>query len=373
MIAFILALFSSFIFGILLVNLLKIDIFEWNNIFPKNNFKLQISQAELFIFILFFIAFSLSFSLAWKKLFFEIIFLHFLIFLFFVFKSTEFSGKLISKFKFFFYGLNFIMPKKFLEKQENKNGTVTKTEVQTFIDMGVEQGILEDKEEILLANILEFKETYVKEIMTPRSDLVTVNFDSGYEEIKKAFIESRHSRLIVIENSIDNIKGVIFLKDFFCEDKNKFNINKIIKEPYFVPETKNVSDLLREMQEKKISISIVVNEYGGTLGIVTIEDLITELIGEIEEEQPIPKILCLVPGKAYSISGSARIEEVEEKLGIEIEKGDYETLAGFIIHQNNLSIPESGKRFKYKNFMFDVESADEKGIYRIIARKEDGH
>jgi len=351
--------------------LLKLNMLDWNNLWEEKGIKLELSEAQFSTFLLFSLFLTLNFIL-YKEVNFKInlILLFSLFFLMVVLRFTvkeENILRILFNIKPYFFSLDKIF-NTFKKEEKRQEEDVSEKEIKAYIDMGMEQGFLEEKERIMLENIIDFSETLVNEIMTPRTDMVVVSFDSTYEEVKETFMESNFSRLPVIENSLDNIKGIIFLKDFFkIKDSEKFNIKEIIKEANFVPEMKKVSDLLKEMQEKHFSISIVIDEYGGTLGLVTMEDLLEELIGEIEDEHTIPEKIIL--GKdSFSFAGKTHIEEVEELIGIEIEKGDYDTLAGFLIHLFG-KIPEENQEIAYKGYNFRIEIADKRRIYRVLVKK----
>lgn len=364
-ISFVFTLFFLTIFSLLL----KLNLFSWNNLWDEEDFEIQLSKIQFTVFLLFLIFFILSLTFfSFKE---KYIYLNLAIFLlsvfFYIFISEEMVIRILSKIKIIFFLMGKIMPSQKIKKTEEMED-VSEKEIKTYIDMGKEQGILEEKETIMLENILDFSDTLVKEIMTPRTDMVVVSIDSSYKEIKETFVESNFSRLPVIENSLDNIKGILFLKDFFkIENERDFDIKKILKEAHFVPEVKKVPDLLKEMQDKHLTISIVLDEYGGTQGLVTMEDLLEELIGEIEDEHAIPDIIKMSKD-TFSISGKTHIEEVEDLINIKFEKGDYDTLAGFLIYLFG-TIPEENQEIAYKGFNFKIETADKRRIYRVLIKK----
>ncbi len=370
MIIYYINLLFLLLFGIIASFLLKLNIFSWNNIWEEKKIQLELSKAQFSTFLLFSFLLITNFVFCnsiniHKKIIFALTIILLMIFFYLITKEEKIS-KILLKFKIYFFILNAILPS--TEKKEIEDENISLKEIKTYIDVGMEKGILEEKDRIMLENIIDFSETLVNEIMTPRTDMVVVSQNSTYDEIKEIFMESKFSRLPVIENSLDNIKGVIFLKDFFkVKNPENFQINNILKEVNFVPEMKKVSDLLKEMQEKHISISIVVDEYGGTLGLVTMEDLLEELIGEIEDEHAIPETIRL-DKDSFSFAGKTHIEEVEEIIGIEIEKGDYDTLAGFLIHLFG-GIPEEKQEIAYKGYNFKIETADKRRIYRVFVKK----
>lgn len=364
-ISFAITLFFLIIFSLLL----KLNLFSWNNLWGGEDFEIQLSiiQFTTFLsFLSFFILSLLFFPFKEKYIYLNLVIFLFSAF-FYILISEDTVLKILSKLKKIFILMGKIIPFQKVKKTEELED-VSENEIKAYIDIGKEQGILEEKETIMLENILDFSETLVKEIMTPRADMVVVSTESSYQEIRETFVESNFSRLPVIENSLDNIKGVLFLKDFFkIENENDFDIKKILKEVHFVPEVKKVPDLLKEMQDKHLTISIVLDEYGGTQGLVTMEDLLEELIGEIEDEHAIPDIIKMSKD-TFSIAGKTHIEEVEDLIDIKFEKGDYDTLAGFLIYLFG-TIPEENQEIAYKGFNFKIETADKRRIYRALVKK----
>lgn len=364
-ISFAITLFILSIFSLLL----KLNLFTWNNLWGEEDFEIQLSIIQFTTFLSFLIFFILSllfFPFKEKYVYLSLIIFLFSAF-FYIFISEEKAFKILLKFKIIFILIGKIIPFQKAKKTEEIE-EASENEIKAYIDIGKEQGILEEKETIMLENILDFSETLVKEIMTPRADMVVISIDSSYKEIRETFVESNFSRLPVIENSLDNIKGILFLKDFFkIENENNFDIKKILKKAHFVPEAKKVPDLLKEMQDKHLTISIVLDEYGGTQGLVTMEDLLEELIGEIEDEHAIPDIIKMSKD-TFSIAGKTHIEEVEDFIKIKFEKGDYDTLAGFLIYLFG-TIPEENQEIAYKGFNFKIETADKRRIYRVLVKK----
>lgn len=370
MIFFLLSFILLIFFGIILSFLLKLNIFLWNNLWEKENYEVQLPKIQILAFLFFLIFFILNIFFMpqnyHSKYYIFVLILFLVLIYIFLFVSEQFILKLLSKIRFVFVFFDEIIPSKKSKKMEDED--ISEKDRKIYIDMGMEQGILEEKEGIMLENLFDFSETLVKEIMTPRTDMVVTTLNSTYDEIKETFIESNFSRLPVIEDSLDNIKGILFLKDLFkVENPKYFDIQQIIRPAHFVPEMKRVQDLLKEMQENHLTISIVMDEYGGTSGIVTMEDLLEELIGEIEDEHTIPDIITMSKD-TFSIAGKTHIEAVEDLLKIEIEKGDYDTIAGFLIHLFG-TIPEENQEVSYKEHIFKIETADKRRIYRVLVKK----
>jgi gliding motility-associated protein GldE len=231
---------------------------------------------------------------------------------------------------------------------------------------------LKDEKKIL-EGIVKFGNIEVCQIMRPRIDIVAVNYDDNYGKILKTIIDSGYSRIPVFENTLDNIKGIILAKDLlpYIDEKPTFNWHALIKPPYFVPETKKIDDLLAEFQENKVHLAIVVDEHGGISGIVTMEDILEEIIGDIkdesdsEEEQLYKRLSTnswLFEAK-ISINDFCKILQISPKFFDEV-KGGYETIAGFILELKG-EIPPKGEKLFFKNLTFEIESVDMRRIRQV--------
>lgn len=205
--------------------------------------------------------------------------------------------------------------------------------------------------------------------MRPRTEIVGVEIHSSIEDVHKSFIDSGYSKLIVYEENLDNIKGVILAKDLFTNPKT---ITEVLREIKFYPETKRSLEVLNELLESKISIAVVVDEFGGTAGIVTMEDIIEELFGEIKDEYDIEEHICRrISRDTYLISGKVEIDHLNEKYKIGIPEGDYETVAGYI--ENRLGrIPKQGESFLIDNYDLIIVKATQTKIelIKLIVRNE---
>ncbi len=255
-------------------------------------------------------------------------------------------------------------------EEEEDDEEVTDEDVQAYIDVGEEEGILEEGEGKLLQSIVEFGDRIAKEVMTPRVDLFAIRSDAGFDELVEMFDESKFSRLAVYENDIDHIIGFVHIKDAFStirEGKSP-SIRTITRPALFVSETKNVAELLREFQIERQQIAIVVDEYGGTAGIISIEDLLEEIVGEIldEHEDPEEQSWVEIDDGIYLVSGSMKIEDLEEMTGhdIETEEDDFETVAGLIFKETG-RVPKMGEMVQRGALTFTVDRADRKRIYRV--------
>lgn len=249
--------------------------------------------------------------------------------------------------------------------------TLSQEEVRSMIEMGEEKGTIHTEEKEMIKSIFEFSETTTKEIMVPRIDMVCLEVSSSVSDLVKIVREKGHSRIPVYEDRIDNLKGVVHVKDFIPELVNggdKIDLKKLMRPAFFVPENKKIDDLLREFQQEKIHMAIVVDEYGGTAGLVTFEDVIEEIVGEIQDEhdkeQPLYRML--EPG-TYLVDGRITIDELNNALPepiLQSEEEDYETLGGLIYHITE-SIPNKSDHVSYLNYDFVIEDVDRQRIRKV--------
>ena len=247
---------------------------------------------------------------------------------------------------------------------------VTDEEVQAYIDVGEEEGILEEGEGKLLQSIVEFGDRIAREVMTPRVDLFAIEIGASFDELVEMFDESKFSRLAVYQQDVDHVVGFVHIKDAFSgiRQERRPSIGEIIRPALFVSETKNVAELLREFQIERQQIAIVVDEYGGTAGIVSIEDLLEEIVGEIldEHEDPEEQSWVEIDDGIYLVSGLMKIEDLEDLTGeeIEVEDDNFETVAGLIFKEMG-RVPRMGETVHRGALLLSVDRADRKRIYRV--------
>jgi len=248
-----------------------------------------------------------------------------------------------------------------------------KDEIQAFIDVGEEEGIIEEAEGELIQSIIEFSDKRVDQVMKPRPQIVAIEASSTIDDARRVIIESKHSRIPVFRDQIDNIEGVIYVRDLLALcDRNITGIpvTRCMRPAYFVPETKSVRQLLEEMQNARVQIAMVIDEYGGVAGLVTLEDIVEEFLGEIEDmdqAESIGNIVQLEDG-SYLIDGSVEIRRVELLYGAELEADDFKTVAGLVITEMG-HVPAAGERLDFKGFEFEVVDADGKRVNQIKLRK----
>ncbi len=243
----------------------------------------------------------------------------------------------------------------------------TEEEVQAYIDVGRQEGILEKEEEKLLLSIVDFGDTRVREVMTPRTDIVWIDAASSPAALADLFVTSKYSRIPVVRDSIDTVVGIVHVKDTLesLRGGEGKSVAEMARETYFVPETKKVSELLREFQRRHLWMAVVVDEYGGVSGLVTVEDLLEEIVGEISDEHEDEREAVSRAGEnAYSISGKENIATVQELFGRGPEEEEFTTLGGFLAARLG-HIPRPGETHRESDLVFTVEEADRRRVYRV--------
>jgi CBS domain containing-hemolysin-like protein len=265
------------------------------------------------------------------------------------------------------------------KEQELDNGAEdeeqdTEDDIQALIDVGEAEGILEEEEGELIHSILEFGDTRVNEVMTPRPDIVGVPAAATVREARDVMIESKYSRLPVYRDQIDNVEGLIYVRDLLAlwVDNNEDGpIASLVRPVYFVPETKPVAELLEEMQKAHVQLSMVVDEYGGVSGLVTVEDILEEIVGEIEDEdiagEDLEEIVERGDG-CYEVVGSTEIGKIERLFDMEIETDDFTTIAGLVINESG-KVPPPGEQLTFRGLEVEVLEADERRIGRLRVKR----
>ncbi len=253
---------------------------------------------------------------------------------------------------------------------------VTEEEIKMMVSVGAEEAAIEEEEKEMIHSIFEFGDTIVREVMVPRPDMVAVESKATIEEVLDQIIKVGHSRIPVYEDGIDNVIGLIYAKDLLIylnrakPGQTETVLKKLMRPAYFVPETKRVSELLKEMQIKKVHMAIVLDEYGGTAGLVTIEDLLEEIVGEIFDEYDLEEAMVEVLAEdTYRIDGRAAMDEVRELLGVDLPEYGGETIGGFVYDLVG-RIPVPGEMVAFENVHFEVEKVVGRRISKIIVTKK---
>ena len=246
-------------------------------------------------------------------------------------------------------------------------------EIETFIDEATEEGIIEEQESELLKSVVEFGDTVVREVMTPRGEIVGIRRGATFGELRRRILQEKYSRLPVYRERLDNIEGLVHVKDLiaFCEDEHANEaIDPIVRAAYFVPESMKVAALLKEFKKRHQKMALVVDEHGGVAGLVTLEDLIEEIVGEIrdeydqDEEAP---VTLLGPGE-YIVSGNANVGDLEEAVGQNLSDADMITAGGLITHHLG-RLPKRGETLDFKGLKIEILEADSKRVKKLRIRK----
>jgi putative hemolysin len=249
-----------------------------------------------------------------------------------------------------------------------------KDEIETVLSKAYKYGLMDKSSKEMIENILEFSNILVREIMISRTEIRAVSTQATIEEIIKEVIESRHTRIPVYSGTIDNINGILNVKDllkFWSKQITKEDILTVLTKPYYIPETKNTHLLFHELKENKKHIAIVIDEYGGTSGLVTLEDLLEEIVGEIRDEHETVTAadgIYQAPDGSLIIDGRTEIDKIAEFLNVSLQKGRYETLSGLILNTTK-RIPLTGEKFQIEGLEITVENADERSIKKVKIRK----
>lgn len=247
-------------------------------------------------------------------------------------------------------------------------------DLQALIDVGEAEGILEEEEGELIQSIVEFGDTRVSEVMTPRPDIVALPDSATVREARDVILESKYSRLPVYRDQIDNVEGIIYVRDLiqsWAEGSENDPIAPLVRSVYVVPETKPVDELLEEMQKAHTQLAMVVDEYGGICGLVTVEDILEEIVGEIEDEDIVGEELheiVEVNEGSYEVLGSTEIGKIEDLFGMEIDSDDFNTIAGLVVNESG-KVPAIGERLTIRGLEVEVLDGDERRLSRLRLRK----
>ncbi|HEX9236290.1 MAG TPA: hemolysin family protein, partial [Actinomycetota bacterium] len=249
---------------------------------------------------------------------------------------------------------------------------VTEQEIRAYAEVASEESEIEEGEKELIHSIFEFGDTLVREVMVPRPDMVVAPVTASLQDVMDLILKRGYSRIPVYRGELDEIVGVVYAKDLLRHlhaGKADLPIEKIMREPYFVPETKKVSDLLREMQQRRVHIAIVLDEYGSVAGLVTIEDLLEEIVGEIadeydREEQPFERI----DDDTYRVDGRVPIDEVNDLLDVELPQDEWDTVAGLMYGLLG-SVPTQGETVDFDNLTFTAEKVQGRRIAKILINR----
>jgi CBS domain containing-hemolysin-like protein len=252
------------------------------------------------------------------------------------------------------------------------DGNANYFDSQGEAEQGRDRSDQEAEEHALLQSVVEFGDTLVREVMTPRPDIVAVSSDATLDELRKLFTEQQYSRLPVFENNLDTVTGFVFVKDLVALG-NRLGSDQVVEEllrpAYVVPETKRVAELLKELQHKHVQSAVVHDEYGGTAGLVTIEDLLEEIVGEIRDEYDVETDpIVEETNGAFVFSGGVSIDDMTKRLGITIETQGFETVAGYVLARLG-RVPQVGENFNIDDVNVSVLEAERRRVHRVRFRR----
>ena len=275
--------------------------------------------------------------------------------------------------KFLTFSTNIIS--KIFGVSDAEEETVTEEEIRMMVDVGKEKGTINKEESEMINNVFEFNDKTVSEIMIPRTEIYAVDMNLSISKVIEDITEDknfRYSRIPVYDETIDEIKGIVYIKDILLSTKNKnVKIKNLVKEAYYVPETKQLDELFDELRKNRKQIAIVVDEYGGTAGIVTMEDILEEIVGEIYDEYDlVQKNYEKIDENTYLLNGALSVSEVEKILGIDIPEGDYDTLSGFLIEELGRIPSETEKpEIETEKVTYKIEKIKDMRIIKVKACK----
>lgn len=258
------------------------------------------------------------------------------------------------------------------EEMEPKEEEASEEEIQAFIDVGQEEGILEQDEGEMVHSIVEFGDKVVREVMTPRTRIVAIDISSPIEELLSLMVTKKHSRIPVFRDHLDNVEGIVSERDLlqiWRSGEKVDNLRPLVKPVHFIPETKPVDDLLQEMKREAHQIALVVDEYGGVAGLVTMEDLIEEIVGEIRDESESERERIVEESDGiYLVPGGLELSALEEKLGMPFLEGtDCTTIGGAVVELFG-RVPAAGEKTEHQNISVEVLEADRRRVHRLRMR-----
>lgn len=259
--------------------------------------------------------------------------------------------------------------KLFGDDVKSKKPFITEEELKTMVEVSTQEGVLESDEKEMIDNIFEFGDLRVSDVMVQRMDIMSIDVNEDFNAVVKAFGPKKFSRLPVYEDTIDNIIGVLYAKDLFFiseDERKKFNIKKYMRTPIFTYEFIKISDFFKEMQGEQVHMAIALDEYGGVAGIITMEDIIESILGDINDEYDVEddSEIVFVKDNEYVIKGNVRLEDINETVGTNLESEDFESIGGLILGYLG-KLPKTGEVIKYGNLKFVIEKVDKSRIMKV--------
>lgn len=251
----------------------------------------------------------------------------------------------------------------------DKKTAMTENELRTYVEVGHEDGVIESEEREMIYNVFDFGDAIAKDVMIPRIDMVTVDKEASYDEVMDVFKQCMYTRIPVYEKDKDNIIGLINIKDFILvTDKEHFTVSDIVREAYYTYEFKKTADLLVEMRSRCLNVAFVLNEYGATAGMITLEDLLEEIVGEIRDEYDTDEeeLIQKMQERTYLVEGSMKLSDINDELGTELESKDYDSIGGLIIEYLD-RLPEDGAQIVTdQGIKLQVQGVSQNRILKVI-------
>ena len=246
---------------------------------------------------------------------------------------------------------------------------ITEAELKTIVNVSHEEGVLELDERTMINNVFDFGDSKAKDVMTPRTDIIAVPLDVTYEEYVRLVQEEGFSRMPVYGEDLDDIVGILYVKDVFYLDAATFSAEKFMREPFFTYESKPLDELLAELKNSRLAVAVVLDEYGGTSGMITTEDIVEEIVGEIEDEyDDEEEEIEVIKDNEFVVDGSTRLEDFNEMVGTELESEEVDTIAGYILLLLG-NFPESGQEVETEGLRIVVEEMDKNRIEKLRVYK----
>lgn len=250
-----------------------------------------------------------------------------------------------------------------------KASSITEAELRTLVEVSHEDGVIESEEREMIYNVFDFSDALAKDIMIPRINMVTISVDAAYEKVLEVFRESMYTRLPVYQEDKDNIIGLINIKDFILNSNaDNFSVKSILRDAHYTYEFKKVSDLLMEVREKTTTVTFVLNEYGATVGMITLEDLLEEIVGEIRDEYDADEaeLIKNIGERTWLVEGSIKLDDINDELGTDLESEDYDSISGIIIESLS-RLPEDNEEVTLDNGVrLKVQGIDQNRIKKVL-------
>lgn len=249
----------------------------------------------------------------------------------------------------------------------DKKPFITEDELKTIVDVSSKEGLLENEEKEMIYNIFEFGDLRIKDIMVQRQDISSVSVDSNYDEVIEEFKKEKFSRLPVYEENIDNIVGIVYLKDFILLDQSKedFDLRKIMRQPNETFEFMKIADIYKDFQLNRVHMAVVLDEYGGVAGIVTMEDIVESIMGDIQDEyDEEEEDIQVIKEDEYLVLGETKLDDLNSMIGTNLESEDFDSVGGFVIGLIG-RLPKKGEVVEYQGIKFIIESIDKNRIEKI--------